>query len=249
MNKIAELKQMPIIDFSEMEKVGKNVDERLSVYNFDNLLIDEESVKGYKKLRAELNKELKVAEDLRKEIKKSINAPYKEFESSYDFNVKTKYEQSINKLKIAIDEVEDKIKQEKINELKEYFDNVNDFDFIYFDTIIKNVGLSDSLKQHKDTIDIFLEKIKNDMKLIELQENKERVTVVYKKTLDVSQSIIDVKESIEQEKSLKEIIDLKVTKDIVEEEKQNFMLFVNCTEAELSDLKSFMIKNNISYEI
>ena len=114
MNKIAELKQMPIIDFSEMEKVGKNVDERLSVYNFDNLLIDEESVKGYKKLRAELNKELKVAEDLRKEIKKSINAPYKEFESSYDFNVKTKYEQSINKLKIAIDEVEDKIKQETL---------------------------------------------------------------------------------------------------------------------------------------
>ena len=56
------------MDFTQLKVVAARVDEKLSQYNFDLIIVDEESVKGVKKLRAELNNEFKELEESRKEI-------------------------------------------------------------------------------------------------------------------------------------------------------------------------------------
>ncbi|WZU00648.1 hypothetical protein MGH68_14030 [Erysipelothrix sp. D19-032] len=95
------------------------------------------------------------------------------------------------------------MKQRKTEKLQRYFDDKSkDIDFIKIEHVGINITLSASMKSLETKIDEFVEKVRSDLELINLEEHKERILVRYKQTLDVSRAIISVKQEIEQEQAL-----------------------------------------------
>lgn len=252
------LTQKPIIEFSQLDRMAQEVDKRLSVYNFNQIVVDEENYKAIKTLRAELNKELKEFEDVRKQIKKALLEPYEEFEKAYKSKIADKYSTAEQSLKVLIDEVENGLKQEKLNEVLEYFEELKvakDLMFLTFDKTNIKVGLSDTAKALKNDLRNFVESVENDIELIKTQSNQERILVRYQNTLDVRQSIASVLKEIEQEQQIKPVEEIKVepikiVEPIVEEveEVMTVSFKASGTKKQLLALKEYMKVVGIIYE-
>ena len=101
------LVQLPIIKH-QLKEVGKEVTKRIKNLDLENQVATIETLQSFKKLRTELNKELKDFEDRRKVIKTEINKPYNELEEVYKPEISEKYSSAINLLKDKIAFVEDR---------------------------------------------------------------------------------------------------------------------------------------------
>ena len=209
MNEI-KLVQVPVITH-KLQEAGKQVTERLTELNIDNLVATEDTVKSLKKLRADLNKELKDFEEQRKFIKNEINKPFEELDAIYKIEIGNKYSDAIEQLKDKISTVENKIKDEKKAEVVRYFNELcqaEKIDFVTFENTGLDINLSTSLKAYKEECVLFIEKIKADLQLINLQQYPVEILVEYKRTLNVSQSIQDVNTRKEGERKEKERVRL-----------------------------------------
>ena len=255
------LKQSPIIEFSSLDLIAQEVEKRLSVYNFDMLVVDEENVKAIKELRATLNKELKDFETVRKNIKQGVLNPYEEFEKSYKEKISNKYSEADSKLKLAIDKVENGINAKKELELMEYFEEckyAKNLAFLEWTQANIKVGLADSVKSLKTEVKSFVDMVDGDIELIKTQAHADRILVQYKRTLDVRNSIAQVLRDVEQENLLKAVVEVKeepkeepkiVEPIIVEPEEVLSVSFrVTGTRNQLIELRSYMKEKGLKYE-
>ena len=257
---IIKLSQKPVLDFTQLKVVAARVDEKLSQYNFDLIVVDEESVKGVKKLRAELNNEFKELEESRKEIKKAILAPYDEFEKNYSDLISSKYKDADSKLKKAVDDIENGIKKEKENQIRAYFEEYSkskNIDFATFEQSNIKVGLSDSVKSLQEQAKQFVDNIEKDIETIAVQQHSTRILVRYRTTLDVRNAIQTVLREVEVEKQLTKVeepvkVEEKPVVEIVEvtepEEILTLSFKVSGTKRQLLNLREWMKKEGIKYE-
>lgn len=190
------LKQEPIIAYSKIEEVGKEVQKRIAELNLENILVTEEGVKPIKDTRANLNKEFATFEERRKMIKKAVEMPYKEFEAKYNEFIAQHYKQADETLKVKINAFENQLKAEKENEVKEYFTELcqaKNIDFVEFSRLGIKVGLSDSLKKLKSQVDIFIGDIEKDLDYLnnatESEVFKADVFFEYRKNLDMLRAL------------------------------------------------------------
>lgn len=202
MNNFIILKQAPIVEFSEMESRGLEVQQEISEMNIETIESTEENRSMMKKMRATLNKELGVFEDQRKMIHGKITQPYNEFKSSYEINIKALYEKASNDLKEKIAEVETKMLESKKTLLTAHFEKQNQHKFIKLEDIDLNIILSATDKKLKSQIDEFLSKIDAEVKTINSMDNSVRILGYYQKTLDLTDSISTVNDDIKREKEL-----------------------------------------------
>ena len=103
-----------------------------------------------------------------------------------------KYKSADNDLKTKIDLTENELKAKKEQEIKDYFEEyktVNNIDFITYGQARINVTLSASMKSLKEQAKQFIDKIVDDLKLIETQEHKAEILVEYKQILNVSKGL------------------------------------------------------------
>lgn len=267
------LKQAPIIEYSFLEAEGQKVTEKLEKLKINDLVITEETVKGIKKVRTDLKKELEEYESARKGIKEMVTKPYDDFNKFYEEHIKLKYLNADNTLKKAIDEVENGIKLQKQNEVENYFiqkNNMYHFDFIKFENLGIKVGLSDTLKSLTAKVDEYLEKVKSDLATIETLDNKDRLLVKYRQTLDLNTSIIQVNNDIKAEKELENaraeqervkqaealiqptvvepVQEVKEVKEPVQEELLQVEFTVTATLNQIKALKQYMESVGIKYE-
>ena len=204
---LIEVKQLPVIE-EQLRSVSTVIDER--VKNATSLVCTEESVKIIKEIRAELNKDYKEFENKRKLVKEQVLKPYNDFENVYKECISDKFRNADIILKGKIDNVENELKSKKEKEIKEYFEEyktANNIDFITYGQARINVTLSASMKSLKEQAKQFIDKIVDDLKLIETQEHKTEILVEYKQTLNVSQAITSVTNRfkvIEEEKKRQE---------------------------------------------
>lgn len=204
---LIEVKQLPVIE-EQLRSVSTVIDER--VKNATSLVCTEESVKTIKEIRAELNKDYKEFENKRKLVKEQVLKPYNDFESIYKECISDKFKNADIILKGKIDNVENELKAKKEQEIKDYFKEyktANNIDFITYGQARINVTLSSSMKSLKEQAKQFIDKIVDDLKLIETQEHKTEILVEYKQTLNVSQAITSVTnrfKAIEEEKKRQE---------------------------------------------
>lgn len=204
-NKI-ELVQIPVISH-KLQEAGKQVTERLSELNINNLVATTDTIKSMKGLRASLNKEAKDFESQRKLVKDKINAPFVEFEAIYKEQIISKYKDADNKLKDKIGDFENKIKEDKKKSIESFFQELclqNQIDFVTFDRIGLNINLSTSEKSYREDCEVFINKIKEDLSLISTQEHEAEILAEYKETLNVSASITSINDRKEREKAEKE---------------------------------------------
>lgn len=202
-NEIIVVKQLPIIE-QQLAQVKEQVIERVHIAT--SLICTEETVKEVKKSRAELNSEFKAWEEKRKEVKTAVMTPYEKFEAVYKECVSDAYKAADKDLKAKIDSVESELKAKKTEEIKSYFDEYlasKNIDFVTFQQAGINVTLSTSMKSLKEQAKAFVDKITDDLALIETQEHKAEILVEYKNTLNVSAAITGVTarfKAIEDEK-------------------------------------------------
>jgi hypothetical protein len=212
------IKQLPQIE-EHLKELSIEVEQK--VENAKSLICTEENVKTIKEVRVDLNKEFKEVEKQRKTVKEQVLAPYMQFEEVYKQYISDKYRSADNDLKQKINLVEKELKEHKEQEIRDYFEEyrkANNIDFITYEQAKINVTLSASMKSLKEQAKSFIDKIADDLKLIETQEHKAEILVEYKQTLNVSQAITMVTnrfKAIEEEKKRQEqkVVHIEMNKD------------------------------------
>lgn len=274
MSDLIIVRQLPQIE-EHLKELSLKVDEKVN--NAKSLVCTEENVKAIKQVRVDLNKEFKDVEQQRKMVKEQVLAPYMQFEDIYKQYISDKYKSADNDLKQKIDSVESELKAKKEQEIKEYFEEykvAKNINFIEFRQANINVTLTASMKNLKEQAKGFVDKIVDDLNLIETQEHKAEILVEYKQTLNVSQAITTVTnrfKAIEEEKKKQEEFIKEASKAVIVEakdnpyasqnqetlqapveEKQENILTVNFkvkgTRAKLRTLKEFLEREGYDYE-
>lgn len=275
-NNIIQVKQLPII-VEQLHEVKAEVTAKIE--QALSLVCTEDTVKDIKKVRSELNKELKDYEERRKAVKKAIMTPYEQFEAVYKDCISDTYKEADVVLKGKIDSVENELKAQKTAEVKAYFDEYlqsKGIDFITFENANINVTLSASMKSLKEQAKAFVDKIVDDLNLIDTQEHKDEVSYEYKQSLNVSNAIttvvnrykaIEAAKAREEERRAREQAEAEAAAKIesvvesaapptvepiappVEEEKTYTLKFtVRGTMPQLKALKEFLNNGGYDYE-
>lgn len=274
------VKQLPIIE-ENLKKLSEEI--KLKVEKAKSLIVSEETVKEVKKVRADLNSEFKELEAQRKIVKEQVLAPYNRFEEIYKKYVTDNFKDADLNLKNKIEEIETEQKKTKSIEVSEYFIEYAksyELDWLiqnqaYYNMAKINVTLTASMKSLKEQVKTFVDKIVSDLKLIEIQVNKEEILVEYRKDLNVNRAITDVtdrhmildelkKAQMEKEKNEvqkeESIVDeaLKAPKEehiadgqmsIYDVEEIIELEFkVKCTLAKAKELKKFLEDGGYDYE-
>lgn len=189
LNEIIKIQHLPEI-FEQLEKVGKFVDEKLK--GVTDLKATDANKSNLKDKRTEINNTLSILEDKRKEIKKAIETPYDVFNAKYTKEVKEKLENASKTLTGKINFIEDTQKKAKEQVLRKFFEEYKvskNIDFITFEQMHLNIILSTTEVKYKNDIVKFLDKVSDELDLINLQSSKEEIMYEYKKTLDLANSI------------------------------------------------------------
>lgn len=200
------VKQLPIIE-DRLDEAYALVQERLGAVA--SLVVTEDNYKELKKTRADLNKEFGDLENLRKKVKKAVEAPYKKFESGAYKKLADCYMCAIAELDWNIKDVEFTLKMQRQEELFAYYEDYRKS--LNLDVEIADakrsgirVGLSGSMKSLKEQARAYLDKIKSDLAMIDTLDNAEEVLVEYRRSLNVADAVREVNERhkrIEEEKN------------------------------------------------
>lgn len=267
------VKQLPIIE-ERFKQLSEEVDKK--VKNAEALVCTEENVKAVKQVRADLNKEYREVETQRKKIKEQVLAPYMQFEEVYKQYIADKYKNADIILGGRIKVVENELKAQKEKEIKDYFEELrtsNNIDFVTYEQANINVTLTASKKGLREQVESFINKIIDDLKLIETQEHKAEILVEYKQSLNVSKAITTVMnrvEAIAEEKAKQEDIinqRLEEEKKVLQDNLNNLTVGVDLgsgesqtvkmytipfratgTAVQLKNLRDFMEREGIKYE-
>lgn len=270
LDNLINIEQMPKI-FSQLEEVGKWVDEGIAKLNLQNLVCTEENKKEIKETRTNIRKISNALETRRKEIKKQILEPYELFNQKYDELVKNKLDKIDNELGQAIEEIEINQRTEKIVQLRFFFENyVEEYhlkDIIKFEDVGLNITLSASVPSLKEQIKEFVEKVNNDINAINSCEDKEELLYEYKNNgFDYSKATIIVNErkkaleqakqqlDTKQENNVKEQENIKKVEILVEEpvkieeEKYTVAFEIVATREQILELKEWLKEKGIEYK-
>ena len=268
----AQIKSVGEIE-SNMKEVKRYV-ENLNNY-YKNITFTEETMKDAKDEKSKVNKFKSQVADYRKNIIAEYNKPIKAFEDTAKETEKLLAE-TYNTINQQVANYENKQKEIKEQEIKEYFEEckiANNIDFITYGQAKIDVTLSASMKNLKEQAKSFIDKVADDLKLIETQEHKTEILVEYKQTLNVSQAITSVtnrfkaieeeKKKIEQEKELQKfVVDTAKESDkyseqiilnapSIEEKTEDILILkftVRGTRTKLRELKQFLESGGYDYE-
>lgn len=265
-NEIVKIETMPKV-FSQLEKIGKFIDENTK--DIDKLECTEENRQEVKNRRTEINKTLELLETRRKEIKNTLLDPYNHFNEKYEQECKTKLENASNLLKNKIDKIENELKQEKENELREFFEEYqisNHLEsYIAFEDVGLNITISASMKSLKEQIKAFCEKVAIDIKAIQTDEDSADILLEYKnngcdyakaKTIvaerkrqleEFKKHIAKTGEEIKQDEVVVQQVETLVSapKEVKEEIKNWYKFEALMNETQAKELKQWIKDRNI----
>ena len=267
-NDIVRIETMPKV-FSQLEKIGTFIDEQTK--DIDKLECTEENKQEVKKRRTEINNALKILEDKRKEIKTSLLEPYETFNQKYEYECKSKLQNASDLLKSKIDTIEDSQRKQKEEELKLFFTEWQrnyHLDFVSFDDMRLNITITASLKSLKEEIKDKLEKIYNDIEIINNEDNKDELLLEYrnneydyqkakltlierKKQLEEIKQQQEEKTNIEQQEQKQEekVEEIIAPKEIIEDDEILEVSFtIKASKDKIIKLKDFMKELEIEYE-
>lgn len=212
------IKQLPSISH-QFEKAGVAVRKRISDLELDKQIVTEDTIQSIKKLRAELNKESAGFKEQVKTVLDEVEKPLGELKEKYKLHIEEPYKEADSLLKDKTGIFEFKIKKEKENNIKEYFDELvlsEKIDFLTFENVGLKIDLSTSEKKYKKQTNTFVMKVVDDLALIKATDYEAETLTEYKRELNVSKAITTVKtrkeaEAAEQAKIKAELIQNRKT--------------------------------------
>ena len=268
------LKQNAIIDYSGIDRIIESTKARIDALDIENIEANEENKSSLKKLRAELNKELREYENARKYIKKIVEQPYKDFEVKYKV-LKEVYDDASSLLRDKIDEVEDAQREEKKNNLVIYFNELKvslnetikelgfNLDFVSFNQLGLNITVSASETSLRKQANETLERVCNDLRVISGNAHKSRLYAKYSVNLDLSRALVELQEELKRVEQIIESAKPKVESEVddtkanvdgeveanVVEEIITLNFEIDGTKTEIAQVRQFLIDNEISYRM
>ena len=272
-NEIIVIEQLPQL-FYKLEKVGEYLDEELS--SIKDIVVSEESKQEVKKVRTNINNILKQFEDKRKEVKAKCLEEYNLFEEKYEQEVKGKLTTASEELKVKIDLIEFKQVEEKTCNVFDFIEEhlkANHLENVINSTQVKyfaglKINLSTSEKSLKENALAFIERVANEVKLIEMEETSSNLLYEYKQngfdltkaklTLIERQKQIEelakqreeVQEVIKEEVKVEEVVEtITAPKEVIEEtEILECQFKVKGTITQIKAIKNFLNELGVSYE-
>ena len=255
MDNLMKITQKAIIE-EQLKTISDEIQKRVDYA--EKLVCTIDTIKDIKKQRTILRNQFNDLETQRKQVKAEFQAPYLRFEKVYKELISDKYKNADVQLKRKIDNVESELKLQKENTLREYFLEYcesEEIDFIKFEQIGLNINLSATEKSLREQIKAFVDKVKNDIELIQHEDNSAEIMIEYTKHLNVSRAIIEVKE---RHKKLSEIVnsaDKNVQNDTNEQQKEETLkapeqiytmnFKVSGTKQQLVKLKQYLKDNSL----
>ena len=206
-NSLIVVEQLPVI-----KQQLRSIKERFSEETAKAMEMEctEDTLKEIRAIRAHISKIFKALEDKRKAAKKAILAPYEDFEQVYKECVTDIYKPCDEELAAKIAEVENGLKAAKRADAQEYFDEYAkslNIDFVSMERVGLNITLNASKKSIRTQIKDFLDRVNEELQLIETQPHSAEILVEYRISLNVAQAITRVSErhkAIEEEQHRRE---------------------------------------------
>lgn len=260
--------QLPILD-EQFQALSEEIKQKVS----DVLAIPctEETVKDKKKARADLNKQFQEYESRRKQIKSAVLNPYNNFEANYNKYISSIYKDADSSLKSDIESVENQLKQQCENELREYFDELcvaYHVEWLQYDQMGFKIDMATAKSKNRSKarqgLKDCVESVCKDLELISGMENEAEIIAEYKETLNFVESVRIVRKrherikqaEEEQEKRSNQVQIERENAEKVEalapptvvEEKLTVPFKVTDTKERLISLKNWMDANGYEYE-
>lgn len=283
-NEIIVVKQLPVIE-QRLQQIKTAVQEKTAVAM--SLVCTEDTLADVKRVRADMRKDFAALEEERKRVKTSIMQPYEQFEAVYKDCVTNAYKEADGNLKQKIESVEDGLKAERKSEVVQFFEEcltaaegvsgLRLREFVTFDRANINITLSASRKSLMEQARAYIDRICDDVRLIDTQEHKDEILYEYKQTLNVSAAIttvanrykaIEAEKAREAERKAREeamreaekkvdtvaesltppTVAEPLTPPVKEETVYSVRLTIHGTKAQMRELKEFMTARGIKYE-
>lgn len=268
-NELVKVETMPSI-FYQLEKIGNCIDKELE--KVKDLKANDKNKQEVKKIRTGINNTLNKFEDKRKEIKNQILEPYNIFNKKYEEEIKVKLENASKELTNKINEIENIQKKEKEDKIiffvEQHILSYDLQDIISYKDIPIKVSLSTSEKKLEDEALKFIVKVRDEINLINLEENyKEEILYEYKnnnfnyiqaksivldrhKKIEVVRTELEKNnEKVQEDNKVVENVDTLVSapKEIVEEEIFEVSFKIKTTKEKIIKLKNFLEQEKIEY--
>lgn len=182
-----------------LEQLKAEIAPKMEYYR--SLVVTEDSIRDAKKDKAALNKLRDAVNSQRIAVKKQCLAPYESLEKQCK-ELEALIVAPIAAIDVQIKAFEDKEKQAKYDELKEYFDSVNETDWITLEDVLNpkwanksektdslRAEISGSIKRISDEFQKLTQMYTNSPHLIAIQDKYRQtkdfsVTMVYAKNLE-----------------------------------------------------------------
>lgn len=265
------VEQLPVIA-EQLRSIKAEIEEITS--SALSLECTEDTVKEVKKERASLNKLYAEFEARRREVKEQILAPYNEFERVYKECVREPFSYADTKLQEKIRNVEQELKREKRDKLREYYEEyrtsigLTERDAPFEEANI-NVTLTATLKSLKEKAKEHLDRVQRDLAMIATLENHAEVLAEYRYTGNVTDAIANVnarKKAIEEELHRAEFIDDITNAEAIAKVNEALEAFappvvidgdediyevsftVRGTIAQLKALREFLVNEGLEYD-
>lgn len=230
---------------------------------------DEETLKDAKTERTEVNEFKDKVGAFRKEITNKFNEPLKKFTTTAKETEKI-LKETYDTINSQIKAYEEKKKAEKEEKVKNYFNELcqaEEIDFVNYEQANINVTLSASMKSLKEQAKKFVDKIVDDINLINSTQFVDEIMIEYKKCLNVSRAITEVnnrhaelekvkkqkEEQVEQKLNDKEMLNRIDNLSAPKVEKPSEEVFemtfkVRGTKEQLKAVKEFLVNGGYDYE-
>lgn len=243
---------------------------------YENVVFTEDDMKSAKDEKANINKFKDKVAEFKSKILAEYNKPIEIFDTTAREAIKT-LDEAYKLINVQVAEYETRLKAEKETEILDYFTEYassHDIDFVNYKQANINVTLTASMKGLKESAKGFINKICDDLILIDTQEHKAEILAEYKQSLNVAGAITSVTDRfkrIEAEKvrmaelqAKKEAeaqvvakVEEKVIAPVIETVEpivtnavklQKATFTVIATKEKMDELKSFLIKGGYRYE-
>ena len=261
-------------EITGIQKIEDNIKEvkkfAIDLTNYYDLKeFTEEDTKVAKKEMAEINKFKEKVSRFRIDIDKKWKEPLETFTNTAK-ETELVLKNTYDKIKEQIAIYEDKQKAEKEEEVKSYFNELceaENVDFVNYEQANINVTLSASMKSLKEQAKKFVDKVVDDINLINSTQFVDEIMIEYKKDLNVSRAITEVnnrhvelekvkkqkEEQEEQKLNDKEMINRIDSLSAPKVEKTSEEVFemtfkVRGTKEQLKAVKEFLVNGGYDYE-
>lgn len=186
---IAIIEQLPVIT-EQLDLVSLQIDEIVNVAL--NLECNEETRKDIKTSRAKLNSLFNEFEKRRIFISKEVNKPYELFNQKYKTCVSDKFKFALTEIDKKTNAIEQGIKDGLSKTIEAFFyeyANSLNLDWITWENSKIRVGLSDNKTNLMKQATTFLDKIAQDILVIDTQDRKNDIEIEYRKSLNLMDAI------------------------------------------------------------